>query len=40
MKRILIADNIYRALSADAKRRNLTPEEVVEVLLKREYKIK
>ena len=40
MKKVILADAIYRAVSNDAKKRNLTPDEVVEVLLKREYKLK
>jgi len=40
MKNISISDTLFRALSNDARKRQLTPEEVIEVLLKREYKIK
>lgn len=40
MKNLSVSDAVYRALFNDAKKRNLTPDEAVEVLLKREYKIK
>jgi hypothetical protein len=40
MKSILIADEVYKIISNDAKRRKLTVEELVQVVLKREYKIK
>lgn len=40
MKQVLIADTSYKALSADAKRRKLSPDELIEIILKREYKLK
>lgn len=40
MKNISIHDAIYRVLSNDAKKRKLSPEEVLEIILKREYKIR
>jgi len=40
MKNISISDTLFRVLSNDARKRQLTPEEVIEVLLKREYKMK
>lgn len=40
MKKVLIRDSTYRVLSADAKKRALTPDELIEIILKREYKLK
>jgi len=40
MKQVLITDTSYKALSTDAKRRKLTPDELIEIILKREYKLK
>ena len=40
MKQVLITDTSYKVLSADAKRRKLTPDELVEIIIKREYRIK
>lgn len=39
MKKVLITDGTYRALSTDAKKRALTPDELIEIILKREYKL-
>lgn len=40
MKQVLITGTSYKALSIDAKRRKLTPDELIEIILKREYKLK
>lgn len=40
MKQVLIADATYKALDADAKRRKLSVNELLEIILKREYKLK
>jgi hypothetical protein len=40
MKQLAISDNSYKALLNDARKRKLTPDELVEIILKREYKIK
>ena len=40
MKSILIADEVYKVTSNDAKKRKLTVDELVQVVLKREYKIR
>jgi predicted DNA-binding ribbon-helix-helix protein len=40
MKEISIANALYKALENDAKRRRLSVDELVAVILKREYKIK
>ena len=38
-KKVLIEDKIYPVLVKDAKAKCMTPEEIVELLLRREYKI-
>tara|TARA_Y100000992_G_C20992920_1_gene362803 strand:- start:115 stop:240 length:126 start_codon:yes stop_codon:yes gene_type:complete len=38
--KVLIAQDIFRKLSAEAKKSHLTPDELAEVLIKREMKIK
>jgi len=40
MKSVLIPDSIYKYLTNDARKRKLTPDELVQVILKREYKLK
>ena len=40
MKNIQITDTAYKALSTDAKKRKLSPEEAIDIILKREYKLK
>ena len=40
MKKVLISDKLYRVVDVNAKKSGLTPDEMVEVLIKREYKIK
>jgi len=40
MKKLIVSEATYRALSNDAKKRNLTPDELNEIILKREYKLK
>lgn len=40
MKQVLVTDISYKALSNDAKQRKLTPNELIEIILKREYKLK
>lgn len=40
MKNTLISDKAHKALSDDAKRRRLSPDELLEIILKREYKLK
>jgi hypothetical protein len=40
MKQISITDSAYRALSNDAKRRKLKVEELIDIILKREYQLK
>jgi len=40
MKSVLIPDAIYKYLMNDARKRKLTPDELVQVILKREYKLK
>ena len=40
MKKILISDKLYRVVDVNAKKAGLTPDEMVEVLIKRAYKIK
>jgi hypothetical protein len=40
MKQVLITDTSYKALSADAKRRKLSVDELLAIILKREYKLK
>lgn len=40
MKKLLITESTYKALSNDAKQRKLTPDELNEIILKREYKLK
>jgi len=38
--RILITSNIYRSLMNKARQSNLTPDELAEVLIKRELKLR
>jgi len=40
MKKSLIPDTIYKVVAADAKKRALTPDEVIEIILKRHYNIR
>ena len=40
MKQLSIADDSYKALLTDARKRKLTPDELIEIILKREYKLK
>lgn len=40
MKKILLADKIHRVVDFHAKKAGLTADELVEILVKREYKIK
>lgn len=40
MKSVLIPDSIYKYVSNDARKRQLTTDELVQIILKREYKIK
>ena len=40
MKQVIITDTSFKALSNDAKRRKLSVDELLEVILKREYKLK
>ena len=40
MKKSLITDSIYRMVAADARKRALTPDELIEIILKRHYNIK
>ena len=40
MKQISITDSSYRALLNDAKRRKLKLEELIDIILKREYQLK
>lgn len=40
MKNIQITDTAYKALSNDAKKRKLSAEEAIDIILKREYKLK
>jgi len=40
MKSIIIADHIYKALANDSRKRRLTVDELIEIILKREYKLK
>jgi hypothetical protein len=40
MKQLSITDNSYKALLNDARKRKLTPDELIEIILKREYKLK
>jgi len=40
MKQALITDTSYKALLSDARKRKLTPDELIEIILKREYKLK
>ena len=37
-KKVLIEDKIYAVLLKDARTKGMTPEEIVELLLRREYK--
>jgi hypothetical protein len=39
MKQVSITDNSHKALLNDARKRKLTPEELIEIILKREYKL-
>jgi hypothetical protein len=34
-----VSDNAYKALSSDASKRKLKPEELLDIILKREYKL-
>ena len=40
MKKILLNEKIYKVVDFHAKKAGLTSEELVEVLIKREYRIK
>lgn len=40
MKQVLLTDASYKALYTDAKRRKLSTDELLEIILKREYKLK
>lgn len=40
MKKILLSDKLFRVVDFNAKKGGLTPDEIVEILIKREYKIK
>ena len=40
MKQISITEANYRALYNDARRRKLSVEELIEIIIKREYKLK
>ena len=40
MKKVILADATYRAVSNDGKKRNLTPDELCEILLKRALNLK
>jgi hypothetical protein len=40
MKKILLNEKIYRVIDFHAKKAGLTTDELVEVLIKREYRIK
>jgi hypothetical protein len=40
MKEVSIANALYKVLENDAKRRRLSVDELVAIILKREYKIK
>ena len=40
MKQVSLTDTLYKALHNDAKRRKLSIDELLEIILKREYKIK
>ena len=38
-KKVLIEEKIYAVLIRDARTKGMTPEEIVELLLRREYKM-
>jgi alkylhydroperoxidase family enzyme len=38
-KKVLIGDKVYAALLKDARTKGMTPEEIVELLLRRQYKM-
>ena len=38
-KKVLIEDKIYAVLLKDARTKSMTPEEIVELLLRRQYKM-
>tara|TARA_Y100001954_G_C15270059_1_gene341636 strand:- start:91 stop:219 length:129 start_codon:yes stop_codon:yes gene_type:complete len=38
-KKVLIEEKIYAALIRDARTKGMTPEEIVELLLRRQYKM-
>jgi len=40
MKQITISENTYKALLNDARKRKLSPDEVIEIIIKRGYKLK
>jgi hypothetical protein len=40
MKKILITDASHKVLNADAKKRKLSVDELVEIIIKREYQLK
>jgi hypothetical protein len=40
MKKAEIADQVYKLMAADAKRKGLKVDELIDVILKREYKVK
>ena len=40
MKKILLTDKLFRVVDFHAKKAGLTADELVEVLIKREYRIK
>ena len=40
MKKILLTDKLYRVIDFHAKKAGLTADELVEVLIKREYRIR
>jgi len=40
MKTIKVQDATYKTLNDDAKRKKLSVEELIEVIIRREYKIK
>jgi len=40
MKQVSLADASYKALYNDAKRRKLSIDELLEIIIKREYKLK
>jgi len=40
MKQITISENTYKALLNDSRKRKLSPDEVIEIIIKREYKLK